>query len=149
MQERAVTIDGVSYPLGDAFTVIATQNPIEQEGTYPLPEAQLDRFLFKVPIGYPTHDQEREIVQLHGHRTAMPRLPDFGITPVASVADVQAARATVAALRLSDPVVEYVVEHGARDAPEREPACAAPRRARAACWPPPHGRGPRSTAATS
>ena len=81
MQERAVTIDGTTHPLGDAFIVIATQNPIEQEGTYPLPEAQLDRFLFKIPIGYPTREEEREIVQLHGHRTAMPRLPDFGITP--------------------------------------------------------------------
>ncbi len=109
MQERAVTIDGVSYPLGDAFTVIATQNPIEQEGTYPLPEAQLDRFLFKIAIGYPSHEQEREIVRLHGHRTAMPRLPEFGLVPVASLAEILDARATVAALRLSDAVVEYVV----------------------------------------
>src|SRR5512134_2552567 len=106
MQERAVTIDGRTHLLSPAFMVIATQNPIEQEGTYPLPEAQLDRFLFKIPIGYPSHEQEREIVKLHGHRTAMPRLPDFGLVPVASLQEVLAARATVAALRLSDPVVE-------------------------------------------
>ena len=109
MQERAVTIDGVTHPLGDAFTVIATQNPIEQEGTYPLPEAQLDRFLFKVAVGYPTHEQERDIVRLHGHGTAMPKVASFGLTPVADLAAVQAARATVAALRLSDPIVDYVV----------------------------------------
>jgi MoxR-like ATPase len=109
MQERAVTIDGVTHPLGDAFTVIATQNPIEQEGTYPLPEAQLDRFLFKVAVGYPTHDQERDIVRMHGHGTAMPKIASFGLTPVADLAAVQAARATVAALRLSDPIVDYVV----------------------------------------
>jgi MoxR-like ATPase len=109
MQERAVTIDGVTHPLGDAFTVIATQNPIEQEGTYPLPEAQLDRFLFKVQVGYPTHDQERDIVRLHGHGSAMPKVSAFGLTPVADLAAVQAARATVAGLRLSDPIVDYVV----------------------------------------
>jgi MoxR-like ATPase len=109
MQERAVTIDGVTHPLGDAFTVIATQNPIEQEGTYPLPEAQLDRFLFKVAVGYPTHDQERDIVRMHGHGTAMPKIASFGLTPVADLAAVQAARATVAGLRLSDPIVDYVV----------------------------------------
>jgi MoxR-like ATPase len=109
MQERAVTIDGVTHPLGDAFTVIATQNPIEQEGTYPLPEAQLDRFLFKIQVGYPTHDQERDIVRLHGHGSAMPKVASFGLTPVADLAAVQAARATVAGLRLSDPIVDYVV----------------------------------------
>src|SRR5258706_1967599 len=63
MQERAVTVDGIGYELGDGFMVIATQNPIEQEGTYLLPEAQLDRFLFKVVIGYPTRDEERDIVR--------------------------------------------------------------------------------------
>src|SRR5512141_1045327 len=59
MQERAVTIDAVTHALSPAFMVIATQNPIEQEGTYPLPEAQLDRFLFKIEVGYPSRDEER------------------------------------------------------------------------------------------
>src|SRR5579859_7206532 len=62
MQERRVTIDGTSYPLSDRFTVVATQNPIEQQGTYPLPEAQLDRFLFKQTLKYPTVEEERAIV---------------------------------------------------------------------------------------
>ena len=84
MQERAVTIDGVTYPLPSAFMVIATQNPIEQEGTYPLPEAQLDRFLFKVSVGYPDRDEERSMVKVHGHRTASPPIESFGIRKVAS-----------------------------------------------------------------
>src|SRR5439155_24040805 len=68
MQERTVTIDGRTHPLGSSFLVIGTQNPIEQEGTYPLPEAQLDRFLLKVVVEYPSRDDEREMVRLHGHR---------------------------------------------------------------------------------
>ena len=67
MQERRVTIDGDTHDLGEGFMVVATQNPLEQEGTYPLPEAQLDRFLFKVIVGYPTRDQERALVRRHGH----------------------------------------------------------------------------------
>ena len=91
--------------------MIATQNPIEQEGTYPLPEAQLDRFLFKVPVGYPTHEQERDDRAAarppHRHAAARrlrPRRPSPTWRPV------QAARAAVAALRLSDPIVDYVVD---------------------------------------
>jgi MoxR-like ATPase len=109
MQERSVTIDGTSHDLGQAFMVLATQNPIEHEGTYPLPEAQLDRFLFKVPVGYPSLDEERTMVRLHGHRTAMPRVADFGMTPVADLAGLLEARQRVAAIRLSDEVVDYVV----------------------------------------
>jgi len=70
MNERFVTIDGTDYPLGDEFMVVATQNPIEQQGTYPLPEAQLDRFLFKIPITYPDREEERAIVRRHGNRSA-------------------------------------------------------------------------------
>src|SRR5215217_5485624 len=65
MQERTVALDGRSHPLSAGFMVVATQNPIEQEGTYPLPEAQLDRFLFKVLVGYPDRDQERDMVRIH------------------------------------------------------------------------------------
>src|SRR6266567_7951163 len=86
MNERAVTIDGQDYSLGEEFMVVATQNPIEQQGTYPLPEAQLDRFLFKVIVDYPSRDEEREVVRRHGHRSAMPRLEDFGLQPVADAA---------------------------------------------------------------
>jgi MoxR-like ATPase len=110
MQERTVTIDGRTHPLGDGFMVIATQNPIEQEGTYPLPEAQLDRFLFKLLIEYPSRDEERAIVARHGHRTAMPRLEDFDIRPVASIDDLLAWRKLVEEIRLSDEIVAYVVD---------------------------------------
>ncbi len=110
MQERTVTIDGVTHPLSRGFMVLATQNPIEQEGTYPLPEAQLDRFLFKVGIGYPSREEEREMVRVHGHRTATPPISEFGIRPVAALEDVLAMRAAVAALRLSDEILEYVVD---------------------------------------
>jgi MoxR-like ATPase len=110
MQERAVTIDGKTYPLPPAFMVIATQNPIEQEGTYPLPEAQLDRFLFKVDVGYPSRDEERLMVRVHGHRTATPPIAEFGIVPVARTEDVIAMRRAVAGIRLEEPIVDYVVD---------------------------------------
>src|ERR1700719_5299204 len=83
MNEQIITIDGKDYPLGEDFMVVATQNPIEKQGTYPLPEAQLDRFLFKIVILHPSRDEEREIVRRHGHRSAMPRLADFGLKAVA------------------------------------------------------------------
>src|SRR5688500_11806690 len=69
MQERKVTIDGKSHDLGDRFMVVATQNPLEQQGTYPLPEAQLDRFLFKQVLSYPSRDEERRIVAEYGVRS--------------------------------------------------------------------------------
>ncbi len=110
MNERFVTIDAKDYPLGDEFLVVATQNPIEQQGTYPLPEAQLDRFLFKVIVDYPSRDEEREIVQRHGHRSAMPKLADFDIGPVATVDDLAFARATVMNIRLSDVLIDYIID---------------------------------------
>jgi MoxR-like ATPase len=110
MQERSVTIDGVTHPLPGGFLVLATQNPIEQEGTYPLPEAQLDRFLFKAEVGYPSRDEEREMVRVHGHRTASPPLSEFGIAPVATLAAVREMRQAVAGIRLSDEIVDYVVD---------------------------------------
>ena len=110
MNERAVTIDGDTYALGDDFMVVATQNPIEQQGTYPLPEAQLDRFLFKIIIDYPERDAEQEIVRRHGHRSAMPRIADFGLRPVAETRILAAARETVAGIRLSDELIAYIVE---------------------------------------
>jgi MoxR-like ATPase len=110
MQERAVTIDGETHPLGAGFMVIATQNPIEQEGTYPLPEAQLDRFLFKINVTYPSRDQERDMVRLHGHRTTLPSLADLGVLSVADLPALLAARATVARIRLADPMIDYIVD---------------------------------------
>jgi MoxR-like ATPase len=110
MNERVVTIDGKDYPLGDDFMVVATQNPIEQQGTYPLPEAQLDRFLFKMIIEHPSRDEEREIVRRHGHRSAMPRVEDFGLVAVADSSALAAARAAVTQIRLSDPLIDYIVD---------------------------------------
>ena len=110
MNERAVTIDGRDYSLGDEFLVVATQNPIEQQGTYPLPEAQLDRFLFKIVIDYPSREEEREIVRRHGHRSAMPRLEDFALETVIDAGTLARTRAAVAAIRLSDALVDYIVD---------------------------------------
>jgi MoxR-like ATPase len=110
MNERTVTIDGKDYGLGDAFMVVATQNPIEQQGTYPLPEAQLDRFLFKVLVDYPSRDEERDIVTRHGHHPAMPQLQDFGLAAVVDRNELVSARRAVGALRLSDVLVDYIVD---------------------------------------
>jgi MoxR-like ATPase len=110
MNERAVTIDSRTYPLGDAFMVIATENPIEQQGTYPLPEAQLDRFLFKIVMEYPERDQELEIVRRHGHRPVMPQLSEFGLRAVTDAAALREMRAAVAAVTLSDEVIGYIVD---------------------------------------
>jgi MoxR-like ATPase len=110
MNERAVTIDGRTHALGDAFMVVATQNPIEQQGTYPLPEAQLDRFLFKIIVAHPSRDEEREIVRRHGHRSAMPRLEDFGLKPVMSGEALSLVRQAIERIRLSDALVDYIVD---------------------------------------
>ena len=110
MQERAVTIDGETHPLGPGFMVVATQNPIEHQGTYPLPEAQLDRFLFKHTLGYPSRDEERDIVRRHGDRTVMPDLDALGIRPIAGPDELLQARRAVAGIRLADDVLDYVVD---------------------------------------
>jgi MoxR-like ATPase len=110
MNERVITIDGKDYPLGDDFMVVATQNPIEQQGTYPLPEAQLDRFLFKLIIDHPNRDEEREIVRRHGHRSAMPRVEDFGLAAVTDGATLALAREAVSQIRVSDPLIDYIVD---------------------------------------
>ncbi|MHC4391129.1 MAG: AAA family ATPase [Planctomycetota bacterium] len=110
MQERMVTIDGTTHDLGPGFMVLATQNPLEQEGTYPLPEAQLDRFLFKINIGYPSRDNELELVRVHGHRSAMPSLNSFNLKPVADLQELLAARELVREIVLSDELIAYVVD---------------------------------------
>jgi MoxR-like ATPase len=110
MNERVVTIDGRDYALGDGFMVVATQNPIEQQGTYPLPEAQLDRFLFKIIITHPSRDEEREIVRRHGHHSAMPRLQDFGLTAVVDAGTLSELRALASRIRLSDELIDYIVD---------------------------------------
>jgi MoxR-like ATPase len=109
MQERTVTLDGESHRLSDRFTVVATQNPIEQQGTYPLPEAQLDRFLFKQLVGYPSAEEERRIVASHGARAGQPSLDDFGVRPAADAGQIAEAISAVSQVRLTDAVTDYVV----------------------------------------
>ena len=109
MQERTVTIDGNAYPLGERFTVVATQNPIEQQGVYPLPEAQLDRFLFKQVLGYPSLEEERAIVARHGSRVGVPDAAALGVRVAADAAAIAAAVGAVASVRLTDEIANYVV----------------------------------------
>ena len=107
MQERQVTVDGHSHPLPDPFLVVATQNPIEYEGTYPLPEAQLDRFLMKVDVGYPGEDEELEMLGLA--RTGLASTGIEQITPVTDEGRLRALRAKVDETRLTDELARYVV----------------------------------------
>lgn len=108
MQERRITIDGEAHGLSPRFTVVATQNPIEQQGTYPLPEAQLDRFLFKQVLDYPSLEQERAIVAAHGSRTGLMDPVALGVEVVADAAVIDAAVNTVADVRLTDEVIGYI-----------------------------------------
>ena len=119
MQERQVTIDGEAFPLGSRFMVIATQNPIEQQGTYPLPEAQLDRFIFKHVLDYPTREEEIEIVRRHGSRTGSPKAQDLGVKSVVTRKALDAAIGSVSTVRLTDEVTNYVVDlvRGTRNNP--------------------------------
>jgi MoxR-like ATPase len=110
MQERTVTIDGQTHPLGDGFMVIATQNPIEHQGTYPLPEAQLDRFLFKHVMNYPSREAERAIVTRHGQSLTMANPASFGVVPVADLNELDDVRQAIAAVRLAPEIVDYVVD---------------------------------------
>ena len=105
MEERQVTIDTETYQLGAPFMVIATQNPIEHEGTYPLPEAQLDRFMLRIAIGYPSADVEAEILATHGVRSTL--------TDIGPVADALAVRAMIDQARtvhVSPPIRRYIVD---------------------------------------
>jgi MoxR-like ATPase len=103
MQERQVTVDGVTYPLPDPFFVLATQNPVELEGTFPLPEAQLDRFLLKVRIGYPGEADEERILTVARERRGVPA------TPLPEIPDLAELRRLVAGVRIEAPVRRYIV----------------------------------------
>jgi MoxR-like ATPase len=122
MQERQVSVDGLARPLPDPFLVVATQNPVEYEGTYPLPEAQLDRFLFKLVVPYPDLDQERRIVDAH-HRGLQPGDPaSAGVAAVAGPGELAAARRAVTEVHLEPPVRDYLVDvvRATREAPAVE-----------------------------
>ena len=107
MQERQVTVEGKQHRLPDPFLVIATQNPIEYEGTYPLPEAQLDRFLAKIDVGYPGADDEAAILRLRHEGVAPATLDD--VRAVTSASELIEARSAVDATTVSDAIVNYIV----------------------------------------
>ena len=109
MQERRVTLDGTAHALSPRFLVVATQNPIESQGVYPLPEAQLDRFLFKLLVGYPGAEEEAAIVARYGAGGGAVRPDALGIAAVADAARIDAAVAGVAAVTLAQPVADYIV----------------------------------------
>ena len=108
MEERTVTQDGTTHQLGTPFVVLATQNPIEQEGTYRLPEAQLDRFLFKLNVGYPTLAEEVQILQ--GHHSGFGGTPLDKVKPVLSAADLAALRRQVSQQRVEANLLEYIAK---------------------------------------
>jgi MoxR-like ATPase len=108
MEERQVTIEGQARALPDPFIVVATQNPIEYEGTYPLPEAQLDRFLLKLQVGYPSADQEQEVLRRHDEGLDPHDVASI-VRPVATIADLAAARALVDEVRVEAAVLDYIV----------------------------------------
>ncbi len=104
MQEKQVTIGGTTYRLAEPFLVLATQNPIEQEGTYPLPEAQVDRFMMKLRVGYPTRAEEKEILR------RMAGGENIAVNPVASPEALLEARRRIADMYMDERIVDYIVE---------------------------------------
>ena len=109
MQERRVTLDGEAHALPERFTVIATQNPIESQGVYPLPEAQLDRFLFKLLVDYPSAEEEARVVRRYGERGGAPSPAAMGLGAVTDAAGIARAAAAVSAVTLAEPVSDYIV----------------------------------------
>ena len=109
MEERQITVGNKSYKLADLFMVMATQNPIEQEGTYPLPEAQLDRFLFHIEVGYPTIEDERRILILNREEAKAGTRDAFVPAELLSQASVMDARQQILRLHLADELEQYIV----------------------------------------
>jgi MoxR-like ATPase len=105
MQERSVTISEQTYPLSDPFLVLATQNPLEQEGTYQLPEAQLDRFMLKLDVNYPSREEERKILDLMGTSA-----PDLSVRQVTSPEQIIRSRDVVNRIFIDDRVKDYIVD---------------------------------------
>ncbi|UGQ15530.1 MoxR family ATPase [Yinghuangia sp. ASG 101] len=110
MEERQVSVDGLPRPLPDPFLVAATQNPVEYEGTYPLPEAQLDRFLVKLTVSLPGRDEEIDVLRRHAAGFDPRDLGAAGVRPVAGPAELAAGQKAVADLRVDPDVLAYVVD---------------------------------------
>ena len=115
MEERQVTVDGTTYSLQEPFMVIATQNPVEMEGTYPLPEAQRDRFTARISLGYPLPAAEREMLDNHGSTSPLDKL-----RPVARASDIQELVVAVRGVMVSDQVKDYLISlsNATRNSPE-------------------------------
>ncbi|MEL7445985.1 MAG: MoxR family ATPase [Pseudomonadota bacterium] len=109
MQERRVTLDGETHALPDRFMVIATQNPIENQGVYPLPEAQLDRFLFKLLVPYPDESEETKIVAQYGQRQGPTKPADLGVSAVADASKLASASAALEQVTVAEDIITYVV----------------------------------------
>jgi len=120
MEERGVSLEGRTRPLPEPFIVLATQNPVEYEGTYPLPEAQQDRFLFKVALGYPTPDQEMEMLARWDAGVELRDPERAGVQQVLGIAELDAVRQQVAAIRVDEEIRRYIVRlaEASRSAPE-------------------------------
>lgn len=108
MEERQATVDGTTYPMDDVFTIIATQNPIEQEGTYRLPEAQLDRFVMKIGMGYPSAEEEVEILERHNGKTPVENLHE--IRPVVSMEELSEMRRLVGKVVMERSLLKYIAD---------------------------------------
>jgi len=119
MEERQVSVEGRAQPLPDPFLVVATQNPVEYEGTYPLPEAQLDRFLFKLVVAYPSAEQEAAILARHDEGLDPHDVAGAGVRAVAGAAELAAARSEIGAIRVDEAVRRYIVDvvRATRDSP--------------------------------
>lgn len=109
MEERTITVDGISHPLSEPFMVMATQNPVEHEGTYALPEAQLDRFMFKIAVGYPSLEQEVDILHRHQNRHNLHRV-DQDIQKVIDAGDLAALRVLASEVRVEPNLLQYIAK---------------------------------------
>ena len=110
MQERQTTLEGETHPLPRPFIVFATQNPIEYEGTYPLPEAQVDRFLMRIDVGYPTREQEKEVLDRRRARKS----DDVAIKPVSNPPEILALQTAIEDVHVDEDLERYIVEIVAR-----------------------------------
>lgn len=109
MEEKQVTIDGTSYPLEDPFLVFATQNPIEHEGTYPLPEAQLDRFVMKSIITYPSRDEEKSVLHNYQEGFRADRIDEAGVNKILNRSDILAVREKIQEVKVEEAIYDYIL----------------------------------------
>lgn len=108
MEERQASIDGVTYPMGELYTILATQNPVEQEGTYKLPEAQLDRFLMKIVMGYPSADEELEVLERHQSNASLIKLEN--VVPVLTKMELLDLRRLLGQVFVDRTLLQYIVQ---------------------------------------